>query len=67
MKTKGFTVHMDDGRGRGYGICGTKAREFMGIPGLSRNPFRVTCPKCERIQMEVAAGESLVKQLPEAR
>ena len=50
METKGFTVHADDGRGQGYGICGARAREFMGVKGVTADPMRVNCPKCERIQ-----------------
>ena len=49
MRIKGFTVHLDNGCGKGYGVCGTKAREFMGTPGLTKNPLRVTCPKCEKV------------------
>lgn len=51
MRIKGATVHADNGRGQGYGICGVKAREFMGVKGVTANPMRVTCPKCERVAL----------------
>ena len=41
---KGYTVHLDV---NGKAACGVTPRGFAGSTGISKNPRRVTCAKCE--------------------
>jgi hypothetical protein len=46
---KGFTVHLAGTDGKA--VCGVlNPKGFLGKPGLTTDPRRVTCHKCEKVQ-----------------
>jgi len=57
MRIKGYTVHLDNGNGYGVGVCGAKAREFMGRPSITKDWRRVTCPRCEKVAVKTVKAE----------